>query len=45
VLQHEEDEELAANSLLAWAAPGDVIVLPVHTRSVRERLVQALGVG
>jgi UDP-N-acetylmuramyl tripeptide synthase len=34
----EPDEETAARSLLDAAQPGDVIVLPVHTREVRERL-------
>jgi UDP-N-acetylmuramyl tripeptide synthase len=34
----EPDEEAAARRLLDAARPGDVIVLPVHTRAVRERL-------
>jgi UDP-N-acetylmuramyl tripeptide synthase len=34
----EPDEETAARKLLDAARPGDVIVLPVHTREVRERL-------
>ncbi len=34
----EPDEETAARKLLNGAGPGDVIVLPVHTREVRERL-------
>ncbi len=34
----EPDEEAAARRLLEAAEPGDVIVLPVHTRAVRERL-------
>jgi cyanophycin synthetase len=38
----EPDEEAAARSLLDAARPGDVIVLPVHTRDVRERLKCAL---
>jgi UDP-N-acetylmuramyl tripeptide synthase len=37
-LYTEPDEETAARSLLDAAQPGDVIVLPVHTRDVRERL-------
>ena len=32
------DEEAAAHALLDVAGPGDVVVLPVHTRAVRERL-------
>lgn len=40
---HESDEEAAARALLAWAEPGDVIVLPVHTSAVRERLTALLG--
>ena len=39
------DEEAAALELLAWARPGDVIVLPVHTTAVRERLTARLGDG
>lgn len=39
---HEPDEEQAARALLAWAEPGDVIVLPVHTAVVRERLAALL---
>jgi len=38
-----DDELAAALHLLAWGQPGDVLVLPVHTRSVREALVTALG--
>jgi hypothetical protein len=38
----EPDEERAALSLLDGAKSGDVIVLPVHTREVRERLRAAL---
>ncbi len=37
-VQHQADEETAAHRLLAWARPGDVVVLPVHTGAVRERL-------
>jgi cyanophycin synthetase len=39
----EPDEEAAARLLLDNARPGDVIVLPVHTGSVRERLRAGLG--
>ena len=42
-LLHEPDEEAAARALLDWAAPGDVIVLPVHTATVRERLLVLLA--
>ncbi|MEO8160123.1 MAG: Mur ligase family protein [Arenimonas sp.] len=36
----------AARSLLAWARPGDVLVLPVHGAEAREQLVAFLdGVG
>jgi len=34
----EPDEEAAARRLLDIAQPGDLVVLPVHTRAVRERL-------
>jgi cyanophycin synthetase len=34
----EPDEEAAARRLLEAAQPGDVVVLPVHTRAVRERI-------
>lgn len=37
-LRHEHDEEAAARALLAWAKPGDVVLLPLHTPAVRERL-------
>jgi cyanophycin synthetase len=39
----EPDEETAARSLLDRAQAGDVIVLPVHTREVRERIHAVLG--
>jgi cyanophycin synthetase len=39
----QADEEAAALALLAWAQPGDVVVLPIHTRSVRERLMALWG--
>jgi UDP-N-acetylmuramyl tripeptide synthase len=38
----QADEEAAALTLLEWAQPGDVLVLPVHTASVREALRQRL---
>ncbi len=40
---HLADEEAAARQLLAWAQPGDVIVLPVHTAAVRAALQGTLG--
>jgi UDP-N-acetylmuramyl tripeptide synthase len=42
VVTHCGDEEAAARALLAWAQPGDVVVLPLHTASVRERVLQSL---
>jgi cyanophycin synthetase len=39
----EPDEEAAARRLLGSAEAGDVIVLPVHTREVREHIHAALG--
>ncbi len=41
----EPDESQAAVSLLDWARPGDVLVLPVHTTAVRETLAQRLAGG
>jgi cyanophycin synthetase len=38
----EPDEETAARRLLDAAQPGDVVVLPVHTRAVRERIRASL---
>ncbi len=37
------DEEIAARSLLEAAQPGDVVVLPIHTRDVREHLHAGAG--
>ncbi len=42
-LAQQSDEETAARWLLAWAQPGDVVVLPVHTIAVREQLVALLS--
>lgn len=42
-LERQDDEEIAARSLLEAARPGDVVVLPIHTRDVRERLHAALA--
>jgi UDP-N-acetylmuramyl tripeptide synthase len=44
-LRHEHDEEAAARALMAWAKPGDVVVLPVHTPEVRARLAAFLSVA
>ena len=44
-LHREDDEELAARALLAWAQPGDVVVLPVHTTAGREALGAVLAAG
>jgi len=41
-LQQIDDEFEAAQALLAWAQPGDVVVLPVHTAAVREQLAALL---
>jgi cyanophycin synthetase len=41
----QPDEEAAALELLAWARPGDVVVLPVHTAAVRSRLADILVAG
>jgi cyanophycin synthetase len=43
--RHEPDEGAAAAVLLAWARPGDVLVLPVHTAAVREALAAQLLAG
>jgi cyanophycin synthetase len=40
---HEPDELRAAQALLAWAQPGDVVVLPVHTGAVRQALAALLA--
>ena len=42
-LVDQADEAEAALALLAWARPGDVIVLPVHTDAVRQRLATLLA--
>ena len=44
-LQREADEEAAAHALLAWAQPGDVVVLPLHTTAVRDRITAWLRGG
>jgi UDP-N-acetylmuramyl tripeptide synthase len=44
-LAHQPDEEAAARALLDWAQLGDVVVLPVHTTAVRDRLVQTMQAG
>jgi UDP-N-acetylmuramyl tripeptide synthase len=44
-VQHEPDEAAAAQALLAWAQPGDVVVLPVHTTAVRQALAGVLARG
>ena len=38
----EADEAAAAHALLAWAGPGDVVVLPVHTQATRLALARTL---
>lgn len=37
-LRHGDDEEAAAQLLLAWAKAGDVLLMPLHDASVRARL-------
>ncbi len=44
-IHHEADETAAALALLAWARPGDVVVLPVHTTAVRLALAAVLAGG
>jgi UDP-N-acetylmuramyl tripeptide synthase len=41
-IAHESDETTAALALLAWAGPGDVLVLAVHTAAVRAQLAAVL---
>lgn len=42
VLTRVSDEADAARALLDWAQPGDVLVLPIHTRLVRDGITAAL---
>lgn len=42
-IRHEHDEEAAARALLAWARPGDVLLLPLHTPGLHERLLRQLS--
>jgi len=42
-VRHEHDEEAAARAALAWAKPGDVLLLPLHTPGLRERLLHLLS--
>ena len=44
-IHQEDDETAAALALLAWAQPGDVVVLPVHTAAVRLALAALLAGG
>jgi cyanophycin synthetase len=39
------DEEAAARALLAWARPGDVVVLPLHGPAARDTIVALLDGG
>ncbi len=41
-LRHEHDEEAAARALLDWAKAGDVVVLPLRSPAVRDRLQDML---
>ena len=40
-----DDEADAAAALLAWARPGDLVVLPIHTASARTLLASRLRQG
>ncbi len=42
-LQQLADEHAAARALLAWAGSGDVLVLPIHTASIRMALAAMLS--
>ncbi len=44
-VQVEPDEEAAAISLLDWGQGGDVLVMPIHTGAVRQRLAEYLKLG
>lgn len=35
---HADDEERGARMLLAWAQPGDILVLPVHAKAARAQV-------
>lgn len=39
------DEEAAARALLAWARPGDIVVLPLHGTTARDTIVAVLESG
>ncbi|MES2956649.1 MAG: Mur ligase family protein [Pseudomonadota bacterium] len=43
-IQHHADEAAAAEWLLQWSRPGDVVVLPLHTAAVRARVSAVLTV-
>jgi cyanophycin synthetase len=43
LVHHVADEAAAAMALLAWAQPGDVLVLPIHTAAVRTEIRTALA--
>jgi len=40
-LRHEHDAEAAARALLAWARAGDVVLLPLHSAALHQRLLDA----
>ncbi len=42
---HQADEAAAAEQLLQWAEPGDVIVLPLHTSAARAQVAALLAAG
>ncbi len=43
VIREEPDELSAVRTALAWARPGDVLTLPLHSRSGRAEVLALLG--
>jgi hypothetical protein len=37
-MEYSDDEERGARALLAWARPGDTVVLPVHGKGPRAQV-------
>jgi hypothetical protein len=42
-LEVQMTELAAVQRVLDWAQPGDVLVLPVHNRAVRDAVIELLG--